>query len=62
MCSGMFEVYKNRKVLAICSIFVSQLHLEDDGSDAPRLLHVWHFLYDITAHTYDLSNVQLGNK
>ena len=62
MCSGMFEVYKNRNILQFAKFVVSQSHLEDDGSDAPRLLHGWHFLYDIRAHTYDLSNVQLGNK
>ena len=43
MCSGMFEVYKNRNILQFAQFFVSQSHLEDDGSDAPRLLHGWHF-------------------
>ena len=43
MCSGMFEVYKNRNILQFAQFFVSQSHLEDDGSDAPRLLHWWHF-------------------
>ena len=27
----------------LLKFFVSQSHLEDDGSDAPRLLHRWHF-------------------
>ena len=39
MCSGMFEVYKNRNILQFAQFFVSQSHLEDDGSDAPHLLH-----------------------
>ena len=38
-CSGMFEVYKNRNILQFAQFFISQSHLEDDGSDAPRLLH-----------------------
>ena len=43
MCSGMFEVYKNRNILQSGQFLVSQSHLEDDGSDAPRLLHGCHF-------------------
>ena len=35
----MFEVYKNRNILQFANLFVSQSHLGDDGSDAPRLLH-----------------------
>ena len=43
MCSGMFEDYKNRNILQFAPFFVSRSHLEDDGSDVPRLLHWWHF-------------------
>ena len=35
MCSGMFEVYKNRNILQFAPFFVSRSHLEDDGSDVP---------------------------
>ena len=52
MCSGMFEVYKNRNILQFAQFFVSQSHLEDDGSDAPRLLHGWHFLVRHLGHTH----------
>ena len=31
----MFEVYKDRNILQFAQFFVSQSHLEDDGSDAP---------------------------
>ena len=34
---GMFEVYKNRNILQFAPFFVSRSHLEDDGSDVPRL-------------------------
>ena len=53
MCSGMFEVYKNRNILQFAQFFVSQSHLEDDGSDAPRRFNITGgiFLYDIRAHT-----------
>ena len=50
MCSGVFEVNKNI-ILQFAKFVVSQSHLEDDGSDAPRLLGQWHFLYDVRAHT-----------
>ena len=39
MCSGMFEVCKNRNILQFAPFFVSRSHLEDDGSDVPHLLH-----------------------
>ena len=53
MGSGKFQVYKNRNILQFAQFFVSQSHLDDDGSDAPRLLHWCHFLYDVRAHKYD---------
>ena len=41
MCSGVFEVNKNiiLQFAKFAKFVVSQSHLEDDGSDAPRLLH-----------------------
>ena len=51
MCSGMFEVYKNRNILQFAPFFVSRSHLEDDGSDVPRLLHWWHFFCTILGYT-----------
>ena len=57
MCSGMFEVYKNRNILQFAQFFVSRSRLEDDGSDVPRLLCYIAiggiFLYDIRIHKYD---------
>ena len=56
----MFEVDKNRNILQFAQFFVSQskmmvqMHLTCYTGGI--------FLYDIRAHTYDLSNVQLGNK
>ena len=62
MCSGMFEVYKNRNILQFAQFFVSQSHLKDDSQMHLACYTGGIFLYDIRAHTYDLSNVQLGNK
>ena len=51
VCSGMFEVYKNRNILQFAPFLVSQSSLEDDGSDSPRLLHLWHTFCTILVHT-----------
>ena len=37
----MFEFNKNRNILQFAPFLVSQSHPEDDGSDAPRLLHIF---------------------
>ena len=62
MFSGMFEVYKNRNILQFDKfLYLSrilkmmvQIHLACYTGGI--------FLYDIRAHTYDQSSVQLGNK
>ena len=53
MCSGMFEVYKNRNILQFAPFFVSRSHLEDDGSDVPPCYIGGIFLYDIRIHKDD---------